>query len=144
MQFRTQIPPESSQSGLVMVRTDQGHTLQVKLPHGGQPGDSIVFTMPAEGQTAKEPILARLEDEKEPATAKSLSQKATAALLPQNEDGGTASWGSRVLQRLLPHEIYVSEGVLTLILTVLFVSALVMGVVAGVLSAHPPEEEYGV
>jgi hypothetical protein len=141
MQFRTQIPPESSETGLVLVHTDQGHTLQVKLPHGGQPGDSIVFTMPAEGQTTKEPILARLEeDEKETTTAESLP--ATPALLPKNEDGIRA-WGSGVVQRLLPKEIYVSEGVLTLILTFLFASALVVGVVAGALSTHPPEEEYG-
>ena len=67
MQFRTQIPKEPTPSGLVMVQTDQGHTtLPVRLPPGGQPGDTIIFEVPENAKPDDEPILAELEQCKRP------------------------------------------------------------------------------
>ena len=61
MQFRTQIPTEPTPAGLVLVQTDQGHTtLKVKLPPGGQPGDTIIFEIPDDAKY-EEPILSQLE-----------------------------------------------------------------------------------
>ena len=120
MQFRTQIPKEPTPTGIVLVQTDQGHTtLKVRLPVGGQPGDTILFEVP-DHDRFEEPILAELEKK-----------------------------GPNILIRICcccclcccPNGIVVSEWTLAFLIGLWIGLALMLGFALGTLSLKQPEME---